>query len=464
MALTILQALQLCINRINTGATHKHFDRTVKLAKLYKQLITGEDQDELLQQYFAKCSDDERAKIQKLTIAITGTICNSLNRAFKKAVRTKPILRQIDFVGTEVEKKVQTIEGKLAVYSGNDNLENWIAEAFHNLTFSDPNAFVVTEFKVDEKGNRQPYPFIVPSCEAVNFGIDNNVLQWLMVEQPITYATKDGKTENGVKLFLYFPQYAVTFTQVEKSGVNTIGEPVITNNAGRYNCDKGSFDIAVFEHAVTACPAYRIGYVTDLQTESETFVSPIHYGAVPYLLKSITSVAELDLSMWAHAFPQKIAYVETCKTDPAGKCGLSGELIHNCSKCGGTGRPLHRKATDTIEVEMPKAKEEFFDLEKFIAYKFPPVEGIKFLKDYVDDLKLACYKAVFNSETFSKDQTAQLATGINLDLQNVYDTLSEYAGKLSKVWVSTVQYVAEIEGITERPNHRLVYPTDFKLK
>ena len=160
MALTILQALQLCINRINTGATHKHFDRTVKLAKLYKQLITGEDQDELLQQYFAKCSDDERAKIQKLTIAITGTICNSLNRAFKKAVRTKPILRQIDFVGTEVEKKVQTIEGKLAVYSGNDNLENWIAEAFHNLTFSDPNAFVVTSLRLMKKVTANPTPLL----------------------------------------------------------------------------------------------------------------------------------------------------------------------------------------------------------------------------------------------------------------------------------------------------------------
>ena len=464
MALNILQALELCIDRILNGTTHKHYKRTVDLAKLYKQLITGENQEELLEQYFAKCSDEERAKIKTLTTAITGTVCFSLNRAFRKAVRTKPILRQIDFNGKDTENKVKTVEDKLAMYSGNESLEEWIAETFHNLTFSDPNAFVITEFKLDDKGGRQPYPFIVPSCEAVNFGTDNNVLQWLIVEQPISYKTKDGRNEKGVKLFIYFPQYAITFTQVEKGGAITSGIPTLEKNVGRYNCDKGSFEIEVFEHAVSHVPAYRIGYVVDTETERETFVSPIHYGAVPYLKKTISSDAELDLSIWAHAFPQKIVYVETCKVDPMGKCNLSGELKAGCKKCGGTGRPLHQKATDVVELEMPKSKEDMFDLEKLIAYKFPPIEGIKFLKEYVDDLKQACYKAVFNAETFSKDQTAQLATGINLDLQNVYDTLSEYAGKISKVWVSTVQFVAEIEGITERSNHRLVYPTDFKLK
>ncbi len=464
MALALQTALELCVDRIANSTTHKHYDRTVKMAKLYKQLITGEDQDELLKKYFSKASKDELEKIEHITVPITGTVMNSLNKAFRKVVRTRPILRQIDFAGEGVDDKVKTVEEKLAKYHGNSSFENWMADVLHDLSFSDPNAFVVTEFKLEADKTRKIYPFVVPSCEAVNFSYDNGVLQWLLVEQQITYMNKEGKPEAGVKLFLYFEQYAVTFTQVEKAGALTTGPIQIDQNKGRYNNDKGSFEVEVFEHAAMQVPAYRVGYVPDLKTDGETYVSPVHYGAVPYLLKTITSVTEFDLSMWAHAFPQKIAYVEKCKTDMNGVCGLSGESIANCKKCGGTGRPLHRKATDTIEVDMPKDTTEFFDLEKFIAYKFPPVEGITLMKEYITDLKMDCYKAVFNAETFSKDQIAQTATGVNLNLQNVYDTLSQYANMLSKAWVYTVQIVSQYEGITQDSNHRLIYPTDFKLK
>jgi len=466
--ITTDNAIALCIDRIVNKTSHCYYQRTVDRAELYEQLITGEEQEDLLKTMFAHCSKEELEKIQHLTQPITGAICNSLNMAFKKALRAQPILKQIDFIGQNVDEKVDLVEEKLAVFNANKDLDHWLINRFHELTFIDPNAWIVIDFGPYDpaKDKPTPYPFVVSSEEAVNFQFVNGIAQWLMVEQEISYVDQvDNKKKEGRKLFIYLPNEALTFTQTSSKGSDKPSSVVLDNNEAIFTGPDGTYNVVRTEHLTGRVPAFRVGYVSDEGADGEIYVSPIHKGAVPYLLKSIKSVAELDLSHHGHVFPQKYEYADACSFEADGACKFSGELQMNCKKCGGTGIPQHRKSSDVIRIKLPKGVDnaELLDLNKFAAYITGPVEIVKLINDYVQELKMSCYKSVFNAETFSKDQVQQTATGVNLDLQNVYDTLSDYAKHVASVWVDTVTIVSSILGYTDS-NHKLVYPSDFKLK
>ncbi|MFA9221407.1 MAG: hypothetical protein ACEQSL_09485, partial [Sediminibacterium sp.] len=342
--ITIKKAIELCALRITSPAKgqHEHYERVVKLATLYEQLITGEDQDSLLKEYFNKESDEEIRKISAVTQPITSSVTNALISAFKKVLRTNPVVRKIDFA-KDLSTKKPVIELALNSYYSGSSLDYYIEKRFHDLTFIDPNAFIITTFEtvLDANGNQDlnhkptPYPFEVQSKEAVNFGLKNGTLQFLLVEQ-------------SGKLVIYLDDHAIMFTPVEKKkefgagseGEFIYGEIVIEqrNASGNFDRTTQSLPIAFvtndkqyiieyFTHKQGRVPAERVGYVPDKKTKGETFVNPFHYGALPFLKKSIKSVAELDLTMHCHTFPQKVIYQEGCAIDANGVCPTSGERV-----------------------------------------------------------------------------------------------------------------------------------------
>lgn len=472
--ITLFEALKLCALRITTPAagTHPNYKRVVDFAKLYQQLITGEDQEELLEKYFYKESKGEIEKIKSITTPITSSVTNALMAAYKKVLRTNPIVRKIDFA-KDMDTKKPEVEKALNNYYSGSSLDYYQEKRFHDLSFIDPNAFIVTEFEplVDLKSKAKPYPFEVTSEEAVNYAFKNGVLQFLLVEQ-------------GGKLFMYLEDHAITFTPIEKAiqiGVDETGrfidgevkiqkrnaagvfeEKTVTMAVTFVTKDK-QFRIDYFTHKQGRVPAERVGYVPDKKTKGVTCVNPFHYGALPYLMKSIKSVAELDLTMHCHTFPQKVRYVESCHTDANGVCSTSGQMINNCNRCGSKGFLTHDSSKDVLDFKLPRNNDELIDLSKLMYYFYPPIEGIKFQDEYIDKLVEKCYKAVFNSEVFSKDQVQKTATGTNLDIQNAYDPMSDYANKVADFWKKTVLMIAVIldynDCIAEEK-----YPKDFKLK
>lgn len=471
--LTIQQAIAIIIDRIVNGTKHEHYDRTVKLAELYQQLITGEDHETLIERFFVTCTKEEIAKIKATTFPITSSICNSLSVTFEKVHRTQPVMKQIDFTGDDVDKKKKEVESVIQKFYAGNNLDNYIQTRFHDLTFRDPNTFIVTEFAPfnHQTEKAKPYPFEVYSNMAVNFGVQNGVLQFLLVEQGIRFLEKDGKTlADGVKLTIYLENDSIVFTQVGKTIDLKSDEKSKTINSQdesprplTFVTGEKQFQITYYNHKQGAVPAVRVGYVQDKKTNGKTFVNPIHYGALPFLMKTISSCCEMDMTMRLHAFPQKFAYEQKCKTDANAICTLSGERINECKKCGGTGMPFHQSSKDIVTVPIPKDIEEMFELSKLTHYSYPPIEGIKFQDEYIEKLNILCHKSVFNAETFITDGTVKTATESGLNLQNAYDTLSKYAWKVSDFWMRTLTFVSVILDNTDS-NHKLVYGKDFKMK
>ena len=477
--ITVIEAAELCASRIVNKHTHKNYERVNNLRELYTQLITGEKQDDLIKQFFSTQSEEERKKIMTVTRPVTAAVCNSLQAAFKKVLRTNPIAKEIDFNEFTEEKKA-LVEGRKDKYFAGQSLDYYIEKRFHDLTFLDPNSFIVTEFlPFDFKNEKSwPFPLEVSSQQAVDYKKVNGVLQYLMAEYGLSFTDAEGKAANGVKIIIYLENYSIVFTQVAKTSNAQLGNDkylfvkenitfndnqTLENVPVRMITEDKEFIVTYYNHKTGRVPAESVGYVFDKSTDGQTFVSPIHYGAIDYLLKTIKTAAELDLTIHSHTFPRMAAYVEPCSVEANGKCASSGENVFDCKKCGGRGFQLPSSSKDITTLKLPRNMEDAIDLSKLIHYSYPPIEGIKFQEEYVEKLTQKCYKSVFNSDVFAKDEIAQTATGKNIDLQNVYDTLYDYGSKISNYWENTVRMIAVLVDITDCLP-KLKFPKDFKMK
>lgn len=458
------------------GITHQYYKRTVDLAVRYKQLITGEDIDSLLHQ-FVRREDEQMFKQRKrMTQAITPSACATVMHPFYKVGRTNNITKKITFNGDETLKTVK-INTAINFFWGEKTLEQYLQARFTELSFSDPNGFIITEF--DQKPNEngvmeevpQPRAFEVASENVVNFDYDNNRLEWIVVKLPIEYKEDESK-KPGASFTIYGKEWSIKYTQISIKGKETITQNVYVEafdadgkaiKIYRAN-EKDIYIVEEFNHKAKEVPAIRVGYKSDLFTNGATCVNPFHDG-LAYLMKSVKSVSEFDLTISLHTFPQKFMYAPRCSGQSAtitcdnGKTPEGGE----CSACKGTGMAFHTSAQDAIIMRLPKEKEQMMDLDKLVYYAQPPVDLVKFQNEYILQLKDEFYKAVFNSELVAKTEVAKTATGENIDLQNVYDTLFPYAEHYADVFRHVTKisaYYVDIDDAKITYN----FPKDFKFR
>jgi hypothetical protein len=69
---------------------HEHYQRTVDLAVLYSQIISGKDIDKLLKQFVRREDDTMFEQRVNLTQQTTPSIANGIIKTFNKVYRTKP--------------------------------------------------------------------------------------------------------------------------------------------------------------------------------------------------------------------------------------------------------------------------------------------------------------------------------------------------------------------------------------
>jgi hypothetical protein len=113
---------------------------------------------------------------------------------------------------------------------------------------------------------------------------------------------------------------------------------------------------------------------------------------------------------------------------------------------------------------MPRDKEEFLNLDNMVKYISPSVELVAWQDRYIDALTVRCKEAMYNTELFSKKEVAETATGKNIDLQNVYDSLYDMAMSFSIKWKFSVTMIAKIIDQLEGLTCYYVFSKDFKLK
>jgi hypothetical protein len=451
--------LILLKNVIEKEIYHQDYEHVVELADKYYKMKTGDEITDLLEKIVTRETEEEFEQRENISKSVIPSILNSTMLPFQKAVRKQPLIKELIFKGAD--KSIE-LEKSISKYWGERSLDEYLEYAIIDYNYTDPNAFLITEFDPFDPNTEKasPYPFIATSKEAIMFEYKNENLKYLIVRLAIKYESNKNKVD-GYKFTMYLGEYTIQLTQVEGGYIITEpaeDKPVIIKIEENY------YLYQEFTPKASKVPAQRFGYLRDTETKGRTFVSVFH-PVILLLEKLMKTDSELDLSTAMTAFPQRFAYVDKCSNK---EC-LSGKLLDGnvCPTCNGTGQQmLHGGVKDVITLTLPRNPTEMIDLEKMLVYKMPPIELLDFNKQYINDLRILIHTMMFNNEiaTRSEVATAVTATEMNFGTDNMNDTLYPFARNYSSLWKFVVNDIATFtdlgEGITI--NHK--FPSDFKLK
>lgn len=474
----IIQKLSEFRKLLKKNKKHSDYARTVEIAKEYKAHVSGVGLDDYLKQFAQREDEVMFEQRKRLTNSISQSVASSLQKPFYKVARNKNIKNKLDLKGDATREGI--VSKMSAGFYGTNELNSkgvdfWIRNRFLELTFTDPNAFVVIEWEAQPLDKMvEPYPYEVTSENAFYYKYKNGVLQMLLsrqFENMISIDANGDEKETSIEVYTLYQigsslkvkQYDPKFYEANNIAINP-------NTQTIFEEDGKHFIVTLSETNLDFIPAFRVGYIRDSSTDGRTFVNPFE-SAMPYFRKALKAVSELDLSITLHTFPQKLQYVQPCQGESKTKrCvnGLSGG--ETCRKCKGSGlQPIHKTGQDAILLPMPKKedmKDELIDLDKLIAYKTPPIELIKFQDEYVRNLKTDAHLSVYNSNMFIANEAefAKTATEVNLNTQGIFDTLFPYTEKFSEVWKTAMKVFVRLSGFVGDFELLHIFPMDLELK
>ena len=459
----------------SSNKKHADYTRTVDLAKEYKAHVSGVGIDEYLKR-FAKREDEEMFEQRKrLTNSISQSVASSLQKPFYKVARNKNVKKKFTLKGDKTREEI--VQKMISGFYGTNELNTkgldfWLKNRFIELTFTDPNAFVVIEWEAKpENVPLEPYPYEVNSIDAYDYIYKHGVLNELFTRQSetIIYLDKDGaEKEKVVDAFTLYEigsslkvvEYCPKYFEAKGIVIDETRQVTFVENEIHF--------IATYnETNLDFIPAFRVGYIRDTATDGRTFVNPFE-SAMPYFRKALKAVSELDLSITLHTFPQKLQYVTKCKGKGTKKCnnGMVSGTQTVCSECKGSGLQIHTSGQDAIYFPLPDTPDEMFDLDKILVYKQPPIDLIKFQNEYVRNLKKDAHLSVYNSNMFLAEdpQFAKTATEVNTNTQGIFDTLFPYTEKFSEVWKTAVKVFVRLSGFLTDFELIHIFPTDLEIK
>ena len=460
---------------IKRKPTHADYKRVTELSKEYKAHVSGIGLDEFLKR-FNKREDEEMFEQRKrLTNSISQSVASSLQKPFYKVARNKNVKAKFNLKGDKVREEI--VKKMMSGFYGTDELnvkglDYWIRNRFIELTFTDPNAFVVIEWEAQpENVPVEPYPYEIASENALFYKYERGVLKSLFSRnfEQMYFIDKNGEEqESSVEAFtLYEIGLSMKIVQFDPKYFAENNININEANQITFEQDEKFFLCTFNETKLDFIPAFRVGYLRDTSTDGRTFINPFE-SAMPYFRKALKAVSELDLSITLHTFPQKLQYVMKCTgVSKVKKCN-GGKLTdgETCPKCKGTGLQVATSGQDAILLPMPEDKTEMIDLEKILIYKTPPIDLIKFQDSYSRELKTDAHLAVYNSNMFISNEAefAKTATEVNLNTQGIFDTLFPYTEKFSEVWKTSVRIFARLTGFLGDFELLHIFPIDLELK
>ena len=459
----------------SSNKKHADYQRTVDLAKEYKAHVSGVGIDEYLKR-FAKREDEEMFEQRKrLTNSISQSVASSLQKPFYKVARNKNVKKKFTLKGDKTREEI--VQKMISGFYGTNELNTkgldfWLKNRFIELTFTDPNAFVVIEWEAKpENVPLEPYPYEVNSIDAYDYTYKHGVLNELFTRQSETIICLDKDGSEKEKVVDAFTLYEIgsSLKVVEYCPKYFEAKGIVIDETRQVTFVENEIHfIATYnETNLDFIPAFRVGYIRDTATVGRTFVNPFE-SAMPYFRKALKAVSELDLSITLHTFPQKLQYVTKCKGKGTKKCnnGMVSGTQTVCSECKGSGLQIHTSGQDAIYFPLPDTPDEMFDLDKILVYKQPPIDLIKFQDEYVRNLKKDAHLSVYNSNMFLAEdpQFAKTATEVNTNTQGIFDTLFPYTEKFSEVWKTAVKVFVRLSGFLTDFELIHIFPTDLEIK
>ena len=448
-----VEGLELLKKIIDKDLRHQDYDRVTLLAKKYYQMKTGDGIEDLLQRIETRTSAEEFEQVKNIYRSIIPSTLNSTKMPFLQAARTEP-QRTIDFM-SDSDTKITELQDYIDKYWGDKSLDKYLEYAFVDYNYIDPNAFLITEFDEFDprKEKAKPYPFIADSTQAIMFEYKNEILEYLVIQTPIKFLL-EGIEKDGSKYTMYLGEDTVVFIQTgSRNPIDGLEVFEIKSNL---------YELFEYQPKNEKVPAIRFGYNRDEQTKGRTFVSVFH-PVIGLLEKTLKIDSELDLSCAMVAFPQRFAYISPC-TNPGCNKGFMPDNSE-CNVCHGTGtQPFHKGTQDIITLALPRDPAQMIPLDNLLVYKGPDISLLEFDMNYLKSLKETVYAQMFNLDRYLRSDVSVTATEVNVEADNLNNTLYGFAQHYSTVWEFVVKDIATF---TDLSNGLIVdhqFPKDFKFK
>lgn len=471
-----IEELVNAIERTAMGERHEHYDHTVKVAKFAHQIMTGDDQDDILIQY--KKSEKEKAQKQRIRItnSMTRESSNAVKAQFEELARTDNVLEQIMYTpeGSASDVKRMEVESAINYFYENDTLTKYLHEALLHLNFYDPNAFIVCEARYPENDPQRlskpiPYPIEVYSNAALNYEYVNGELGWLVTFTDNVFLDNNGNDIALPLYTLYAAGYNIQMQEIDSRAVIDRdmweGQGWVIHEVTYRNRPSKSFFLKVYNTKLDINPAIRVGYLKDAETKRETCVTPLW--AADHLFRDmIWTKSEYDLCRALHGFYQKFIYAPKCthQNERGEKCiqGRCGGKV--CDVCNGTGVKVHTTVQDVVVLEAPNRKEDMVPLENFVHYEHIPMDLIERHKKDLEDMKRDVMRAVFQRDLVDRSEVASTATEIRDIQSSRYNVIHTYGQNWSKIWKHIVRVIANYQDNQEGLQVDHDFSSDFIIE
>lgn len=472
MKLNTTQAVEVLEATIEKDLKHPFYQRTVDLAELYRKYITGKDLDSELIQFNPRENNEAFEQRKRLSSLTTPALASSIMNPFYKVPRTDRVVKKIIPKAKGNTQLQEAIQEKLNLFYGSDNeeggLDFWLKNRFVELSFIDPNAFIVIEFDDFDYKKEYPtaYPFEVSAEMAVNFEIENNNVDWLIVKEAIKYQKGTGNDIQWVDGFqwkIFCGDFAYKYREISGE-LATQNQVVDYDNEVVTEIGQKFYAVSTANTKLEDWQMFRIGYVRDLETDGETFVNPFH-AAMCHFKSSIKDVSEFNVAKATHVFPKLWEYVTPCNGAKNDTCNKGRNLEGlECSVCKGTGVNIHKSSQDVITIPLPEETDKLFPLSEMSHYQSLPMDLLTFMSEQVDKYLPKIHQTVFNSTVLVQKTIVATATEKDQDMDSVYDTLFKFASKSAAVYLNVANAIAVLMDKSKEVTFVFRYPSDFKMK
>jgi hypothetical protein len=434
------------IEIIQLQKRHSNYDRTIAIRKFCHMIATGENQDDVVENFRRFETDSQKEQRKRLYVPMTPYAISRPRKYFKKLLRLEGVRTTIN---SESESRVEQVKEMFQAFMPGETLDMWLLRNIEYLGVVDPNAYIVFERydKRDEFGeilNTKVYPVIFGSEQVVwkqeMYG-ELTVLTGRIMELEVVYSSGTIKEQILSTYYHYTPGQVVRAREVGEKTIKEDGEQeVMIDIVGTGN---RLFLFRTFQNGTTEVPGMCVGAYFDEEKNTGSFVSWF-YPAKHLFLDLIRTKSSKDLTMALHTYKKRWQFVKECKfsDDKGNRCEggyLGGTRLkaHMCPSCEGTGKEAtFTTEQEAIELTLPSHKDQMLDLSKLAYVENVDINLPEFQSKEIQELVAAIMACIFDTGLYQKptDSKTRTATEINAVVDGVNDVLQPFCDLFSRMY------------------------------
>lgn len=407
-------------------------DRIQELAKFYKAVYTGKDQDWILLDYRKNETKEQKKQRKRITKTRTKHVCNQIENIYDR-------LRVID------KSVIRIDNSKVANYASEKALEEraFAYTKYYNLV--DANAHVIFGER-----NGEPYFNIAESKDIISYSYDWDEMDHIAVK------------ESDESHFIYTPREVSHWTTYKPIEEATQEESPIDGNI---------YYVTRFE--TSTCHAFRLGIHKDLETGFSSMVGILE-AASELFYTLIWDGSELDLIKATHGIIRTWAYAEPCRHNymqegrhhscDGGIIKCAGEIVSNCNACNGKGLKIPTTSQDIIYFQEPTDASNTISLDKMIHTQTISNSILEMRREDLEMHESKILRTVFNSNQVTRKDITKTATEAKIDQEGIVSALGAVGNKTSELFMWMCACLCDYYEVPD--NERLSfhgYNMDFSL-